>query len=105
MARQTRNWNIGLARDLRDQEFAREFLIAALEGGVPLKTVLLKLPAGQRADLAMALWASLSDQKRYATQELSDEQKAELDRRWAEHPENPKSGIPWSDVRRKLREP
>ena len=34
--------------------------------------------------------------------ELTDEQRAELDRRWAEHVENPGSAIPWSEVRRKL---
>jgi len=33
---------------------------------------------------------------------LTDEQRAELDRRWAEHVENPGSAVPWSEVRRKL---
>ncbi|MDO8681409.1 MAG: addiction module protein [Acidobacteriota bacterium] len=63
---------------------------------------LLKLPAGDRADLAMALWDSLSDAQREAEFELTDEQRAELDRRWAEHVANPDSAIPWSDVRAKL---
>ena len=63
---------------------------------------LLKLPAGDRADLAIALWESLSDSEREGAFELTDEQRAELDRRWAEHIENPGSAIPWSDVRRKL---
>ncbi len=65
---------------------------------------LLKLPAGERAELAMALWESLSDQERESELELSPEQKAELDRRWAEHLANPESAIPWEDVRRKLRD-
>jgi putative addiction module component (TIGR02574 family) len=63
---------------------------------------LLKLPAGERAELAMALWESLTDEERNAELILTEDQQAELDRRWAEHLENPASGVPWSDVRRKL---
>jgi len=63
---------------------------------------LFKLPAGDRAELAIALWESLSDSERENALELTDEQRAELDRRWAEHLENPDSAIPWSEVRRKL---
>ena len=63
---------------------------------------LLKLSAGDRAALAMALWESLTDSERQGELALTDEQRAELDRRWAEHVENPGSAIPWSDVRRKL---
>ena len=63
---------------------------------------LLKLPAGDRAELAMALWDSLNDAERDAELELTEGQRAELDRRWAEHVANPESAIPWSDVRAKL---
>ena len=63
---------------------------------------LLKLPAGDRAELAMALWDSLTDIEREAELELTDGQRAELDRRWAEHLANPESAIPWSSVRAKL---
>ena len=63
---------------------------------------LLKLPAGERAELAMALWESLTAEEREAELELSPEQAAELDRRWNEHLEKPGSAIPWDDVRRKL---
>jgi putative addiction module component (TIGR02574 family) len=63
---------------------------------------LLKLPAADRADLAMALWDSLTDLERDAELELTDAQRAELDRRWAEHVANPESAIPWADVRTKL---
>jgi putative addiction module component (TIGR02574 family) len=63
---------------------------------------LLKLPAGDRAQLAMALWESLTDAERDGELQLTDEHRAELDRRWAEHIENPGSAIPWSDVRTKL---
>ena len=56
----------------------------------PLKE-LLKLPAGDRAKLAMALWESLNEAEREGAFELSDADRAELDRRWAEHLKNPKS--------------
>jgi putative addiction module component (TIGR02574 family) len=65
---------------------------------------LLKLPAADRADLAIALWESLSDSTREGAFELTDEQRAELDRRWNEHLANLGSAIPWSEVRRKLLE-
>lgn len=31
MARQSKDWNVGLAQDLRVPNFAREFLLAAIE--------------------------------------------------------------------------
>ncbi len=63
---------------------------------------LLKLRPDERAELAMALWESLTDVEREAELGLTAEQEAELDRRWAEHLENPDSAIPWDVVRRKL---
>lgn len=63
---------------------------------------LLKLSADDRAELAMALWESLSDSERETELALSDAQAAEIDRRWAEHLANPESAVPWSEVRRKL---
>lgn len=63
---------------------------------------LLKLPADDRVELAMALWESLSDSERAAEFVLTDAQAAELDRRWADHLANPDSAVPWSEVRRKL---
>lgn len=65
----------------------------------------MKLPAGERAELAMALWESLSHAERDAELEVSAEQAAELDRRWAEHIEKPDSAIPWDEVRPKLLDP
>jgi putative addiction module component (TIGR02574 family) len=89
MTERSEDWNVGLAQDLQDDEFVREFVAAAIEEGVPLKAVLLKLSAANRADLAMTLWDSLRDKDRDAAGVLSGEEKAELDRRWAEHLENP----------------
>ncbi|MBI3079344.1 MAG: addiction module protein [Deltaproteobacteria bacterium] len=63
---------------------------------------LLKLPATERAEIAMALWESLDDAEREAELALTPEQGAELDRRLAEHIANPGSAIPWDEVRRKL---
>ena len=65
---------------------------------------LLKLPADERVELAMALWDSLTDAERESELELSSDQKAELDRRWNEHVANPESAVPWEEVRRKLRD-
>ena len=63
---------------------------------------LLRLPARDRADLAMALWDSLTDADRAQALELTDAQRAELDRRWAAHVANPESAIDWADIRRDL---
>jgi putative addiction module component (TIGR02574 family) len=63
---------------------------------------LLKLPPADRAELAMALWDSLTDDERDGELQLSDAVRAELDRRWAEHVANPDSAVPWRKVRSKL---
>lgn len=65
-------------------------------------TELLKLPANERIEIAMALWDSLTEAEREAELALTPEQEAELDRRLAEHVANPGSAIPWDEVRRKL---
>ena len=43
MARRSEDWNVGLAEDLRDREFAREFLLGAIDEGVPLQVALGKV--------------------------------------------------------------
>jgi putative addiction module component (TIGR02574 family) len=63
---------------------------------------LLKLPPAQRVEIALALWDSLEDTELDALVPLTEEQKAELDRRLAEHAQNPTSAIPWEQVRRDL---
>ena len=65
---------------------------------------LIRLPAAERAELAMALWASLSDAERDAEFALTPERRTELDRRWAAHLEDPSSALPWAAVRQSLRE-
>ena len=43
MARRSQDWNVGLAEDLRDAEFAREFLLAAMDEGVAIQVALGKV--------------------------------------------------------------
>lgn len=43
MARRSKDWNIGLASDLANREFAREFLLAAVEDGLPIQRALAKI--------------------------------------------------------------
>ncbi len=65
-------------------------------------TKLLELPAAERVEIAMALWDSLTPAQQEAEFDLTPEQRAELDRRLAEHIADPTSAIPWEEVRRKL---
>jgi DNA-binding phage protein len=43
VARRSEDWNVGLAKDLRDAAFAREFLLAAIDEGVDLQLALGKV--------------------------------------------------------------
>jgi len=43
MARRSKDWNEGLARDLQDRTFARDFLMAAVDEGIPLQQALGKV--------------------------------------------------------------
>lgn len=43
MPKRSRDWNESLAEDLRDLEFAQEFLMAALEEGISLQIALGKV--------------------------------------------------------------
>jgi putative addiction module component (TIGR02574 family) len=63
---------------------------------------LLRLPPQERAELAIALWESLTESEREAELTLSPEQEAEMDRRWVEHLADPSSAVPWEEVRKKL---
>jgi DNA-binding phage protein len=40
---QRQEWNVGLAEDVRDREFARKFLLAAMDEGVPIQIALAKV--------------------------------------------------------------
>jgi DNA-binding phage protein len=43
MSRRSKNWNEGLAKDLKNMEFAKEFIMSALNEGISLQLVLGKL--------------------------------------------------------------
>jgi DNA-binding phage protein len=43
MARRHEDWNVGLAENLRDPEFARKFLLGAIDEEVPLQVALGKV--------------------------------------------------------------
>jgi putative addiction module component (TIGR02574 family) len=68
-------------------------------------TELLKLPPAERVEIALALWDSLEGGEVDALLPLTEEQKAALDRRLAEHQRDPGSAIPWEQVRRDLLNP
>jgi putative addiction module component (TIGR02574 family) len=61
-----------------------------------------RLPIPERIQLVEDIWDSIAEDTR--TLPLTDEQRAELDRRWAEHEADPSSAIPWDHVRRDLQE-
>jgi DNA-binding phage protein len=43
MSKRSKDWNEGLAKDLQDPQFARDFLTAAVEQGVALKIAIGKI--------------------------------------------------------------
>ena len=61
----------------------------------------LNLPAHERARLAESLWGSLAREAEADPDVLSltDEERAELDRRLADYEANPGTSIPWEEVR------
>jgi len=64
----------------------------------------LQRPVPERIELAMALWDSIAEPELQDQLPLTDAQKAELDRRLAEHDRDPSRGIPWEEVQRRLRD-
>ena len=67
---------------------------------------LMQLTPTERLDIADQLWDSIHPPGSLRPGEelvLTDEQKAELDRRIAEHERDPGSAIPWEVVRERLR--
>jgi putative addiction module component (TIGR02574 family) len=64
--------------------------------------ILLELPPGERAEIAMALWESLDETQRDAELALTPEQAQELERRLSEHLADPSTAIPWKEVRRRI---
>lgn len=60
------------------------------------------LTAAERIQLAQDLWDSLEPAEIDAELPLTDDQKAELDRRLADLEENPEAGVPWEQTRAQI---
>lgn len=60
------------------------------------------LPVSERIELVEDIWDSIAEDTAASALPLSDEQRAELHRRLAEHRADPASGIPWAEVRAAL---
>jgi putative addiction module component (TIGR02574 family) len=60
-----------------------------------------KLPAAERARLAEALWDSIADEANTDPEvlPLSDNQRAELDRRLADYRAHPETSVSWEEVK------
>jgi putative addiction module component (TIGR02574 family) len=62
---------------------------------------LRKLPLAERLELVEDLWNSIAgDSEQLA---LTQAQMDELDRRFADYEANPDAGVPWEEVRDRLR--
>lgn len=63
-----------------------------------------KLPAAERARLAEALWDSIADEANINPEvlPLSDDQRAELDRRLADYRAHPETSVPWEVIKARM---
>lgn len=60
-------------------------------------SAVLKLPVSERLRLVEPIWDSIAaDPKAVA---MSDEERVELDRRWANYLKDPTSGSSWAEVK------
>ena len=66
-----------------------------------VKEDLLSLSVSERIQLVEDIWDSIAEVPEQLF--LSEEQKAELDRRLNEYHDNPKVGSPWEVVRERIR--
>jgi putative addiction module component (TIGR02574 family) len=60
---------------------------------------ILSLPIGERIRLVEEIWDSIARESEALP--LTDEQKAELDRRLEELEADPSSGVPWEEARKR----
>jgi putative addiction module component (TIGR02574 family) len=67
----------------------------------PLPPEIRSLPVSDRLDLVEQIWDSIAEDQEQL--ELSEEHKAELDRRLAAHEADPESGSTWEEVEQRLR--
>ena len=64
-------------------------------------TDIRELSVEERLELVGEIWDSIIEETDPC--ELSDEQKAELDRRISAHRDNPKAGSTWAEVKARLK--
>lgn len=62
---------------------------------------LQKLPVAERLELVEQLWDSIARDADQLT--LTPAQMKELDRRLADYEKNPEEGVPWEEVRDRIR--
>lgn len=65
-----------------------------------LPSEIRNLPLNERIDLVEQIWESVADEESHY--ELTDAQKQELDRRIADHANNPESGRSWEEIKAEL---
>jgi putative addiction module component (TIGR02574 family) len=68
-----------------------------------LREELLKLSVAERLELVQELWDSIAAECEREPLPLTDEQRQDLLRRLAEADADPASGIPWEEVRKRIR--
>jgi putative addiction module component (TIGR02574 family) len=60
----------------------------------------LELPVSERLKLVWAIWDSIAEAPE--TLQLTEDERAELDRRLRDYEKNPDDGSPWSEVRERI---
>jgi putative addiction module component (TIGR02574 family) len=60
----------------------------------------LELPVAERLKLVEAIWESIAEAPEAL--ELTESQRAELDRRLDEYAQNPEAGSPWPEVKERI---
>ncbi len=68
-------------------------------GRAELWSELMKLTPAERIELVQDLWDSIAQ---HDLPPLTDEEKEELDRRYAEHLRDPSTAITWEELRARL---
>ena len=67
---------------------------------IELPSEIRNLPVAERLTLVTALWDSIAEDR--GGLDLTDEQKAELERRLESRANRPPAGSPWPEVKRKI---
>jgi len=63
-------------------------------------SAVLELPVPERLRLVEAIWDSIAEHPDALP--LSDAEREELDRRWADYLKDPAAGAPWSEVKARI---